>query len=121
MLAKVTNVADASLRKAYPIKGISQDDGFTYAAPVGPFHANPFGLYDMLGNVCEWCADWYAHDYYAESLPSDPVGPSSGKQRVIRGGSWWNGPQGSRSASRNGDTPAARLHDTGFRLARTLD
>jgi formylglycine-generating enzyme required for sulfatase activity len=57
-------------------------------AKVGSYPPNPFGLYDMRGNVMEWCADWFAWDYYKHSPEDDPLGPSSGVLRVVRGADW---------------------------------
>jgi len=65
------------------------DDGYVYTAPVGSYKPNGYGLYDMASNVWEWCADWYDDKYYANSLKSNPKGPDSGQDRVLRGGSWY--------------------------------
>ena len=89
--------------------------------PVAQKKANAFGLYDMSGNVYEWCQDWYDSDYYKNSPRHNPQGPSSGSIRVRRGGSWGYSAfffraYRCRSAYRNPDTPGYRRNDIGFRL-----
>ena len=70
--------------------------------PTGSFPPNAFGLYDVHGSVWQWCQDWYGEDYYQKSPKNDPVNENAGQQksRVLRGGSWHNGPTGARSAAR---------------------
>ena len=84
--------------------------------PVGKKKKNPWGLYDMSGNVWEWCWDWFGSDYYKSSLAIDPTGPDTGSVRVFRGGSWGNSASNARSASRNNHDPGTRAHHLGFRL-----
>ena len=86
--------------------------------PVGSFPANAFGLYDMHGNVWQWCQDWYDRDYYQEAPRSDPVNETAGKLRfrVLRGGSWHNLPGDARSACRFLATPVLRNWNYGFRV-----
>ncbi len=86
--------------------------------PVGRKQANAYGLYDMLGNVWEWCADWYDDKYYSSSTADNPKGPSSGTARVLRGGSWDRAPGGVRASARAGGGPGGRLDYFGFRCAR---
>lgn len=118
----MANVADAALDAKFPRSNyviVAARDGFVFTAPVGKFKANRFGLYDMHGNVCEWCADWYAKDYYSTSPQDDPQGPDLGTARVLRGGSWSDGSRKIQSAYRRSSVAAGRLINHGFRLART--
>lgn len=88
-------------------------------AKVGSYAPNPWGLYDMHGNVAEWCWDWYDANYYANSPPADPPGPASGIQRVLRGGNWMLSYENCRSATRFWNTPDEVKDYIGFRVART--
>jgi formylglycine-generating enzyme required for sulfatase activity len=83
---------------------------------VGQKKPNQFGLYDMHGNVWEWCQDWYGRDYYRASLLADPLGPPDGTSRVLRGGSWHSPPARCRSAQRLHDPPRVRDASVGLRV-----
>jgi serine/threonine protein kinase/formylglycine-generating enzyme required for sulfatase activity len=88
-VTQIANVADASTKNKFPAwKGIASSDGFVFTSPAGQFRPNSFGLYDMLGNVMEWCSDWYDADYYKISPTTDPQGPPAGKFRSARGGTF---------------------------------
>jgi formylglycine-generating enzyme required for sulfatase activity len=85
--------------------------------PVGQKQPNPWGLYDMSGNVSEWCWDWLSSSY-PSGAQTDPIGASSGSHRVLRGGSWHYSDVSIRSDSKQGSVPSNRHNDTGFRLVR---
>jgi sulfatase modifying factor 1 len=92
-----------------------------YAHQVGLKKPNGFGLYDMHGNVYEWCHDYYEEDYYKQSPAKDPTGPTSGSSRVLRGGSWSDNSRYPRSANRDRTDAGSRYASYGFRLVRELD
>jgi formylglycine-generating enzyme required for sulfatase activity len=97
------------------------EDGFTGRAPVKSFQPNGYGIYDVAGNVWEWCADWYADEYYESAARDNPLGPTAGTERVIRGGSWLcaeNFCTNYRVAARSHATPDSGLNNLGFRCAR---
>ncbi len=111
------NVADLSARRLWPAWTVCDcNDGFPVTAPVGRFQPNAFGLYDMLGNVWEWCADWYVDGYYARSPENNPPGAARGRYRIARGSCWDNPLRYVRSASRNHRLPTTRNYGIGFRL-----
>jgi len=87
--------------------------------PVGGKLGNGFGLHDMAGNVYEWVNDWYGSNYYSTSPSVNPPGPSSGVDRVLRGGSWINNSGNCRASFRDGNVPGNSVSFFGFRVART--
>lgn len=116
-LNEIANVADTSYRQAVEDSdGIPTADGHVFTSPVGSLRPNALGLYDMHGNAEEWCSDWYSESFYSHSPRSDPEGPISGSQHVIRGGRWVAGAAACRSAARSGLEPAYRMYILGFRI-----
>jgi formylglycine-generating enzyme len=123
-LSKGASVADETGAKKYGWTRnatyifMNYTDGFEATAPVGSFAANDLGLYDMSGNVWEWCSDW--NDAYSSSAQQNPMGATTGSYRVNRGGSWYDGPTNCRVANRSDGTPTNRSYDLGFRLVYSL-
>ena len=98
---------------------VGEDDGLKYAAPVGAFRRDrsPDGVYDMTGNAMEWVADWFDERAYATMPASDPAGPPTGKERVIRGASWNDALERGRTVTRFKTRPIYRDVTIGFRCA----
>jgi len=124
----------------YAARGGNQSNGYTYSGSntvgdvawyssnsggqthdVGTKAPNELGIYDMSGNVREWCWDWYDDSYYSSSPSSNPKGPISGSYRVNRGGSWYSNGVYCRVAYRRSFSPGNSLYDLGFRLVRTFE
>lgn len=97
-------------------------DGFRGPAPTKSFMPSRWGLFDMTGNVSEWCADWYGESYYAGSPADNPPGPRTGIERVHRGGSWISAANYTTAHTvwgRSKETPTYRSNTLGFRTVRT--
>ncbi len=112
--------AQANFDGRYPYGGAGKGDYLERTSKVGSYPANGFGLYDMHGNVSEWCQDWHDANYYEASPRQDPPGPAQVLARVLRGGSWADRGSSCRSANRGWEEPQGRRRYYGFRLAAVL-
>jgi formylglycine-generating enzyme required for sulfatase activity len=109
---------EANYRGSYPYTGCPTGPFVGWTVPVGSYPANAFGLYDMHGNLLEWCNDWL--DIY-DGTVTDPVGPGAGSSRVLRGGGWSGDAQYCRSAIRSSGSPGGSILFIGFRPVRSAD
>jgi formylglycine-generating enzyme required for sulfatase activity len=117
------NIADRSLKKEAPdiVSAFANcDDGYFPTAPVGSFKPNPWGLYDMLGNVANWVEDCYLDSYIRTPSDGSPNTSGACTNRVVRGGSWSGIPRFVRATGRISGEPLNRYGYLGFRLARTI-
>jgi formylglycine-generating enzyme required for sulfatase activity len=101
----------------HPYGGAEKGPYLARTCKVGSYKPNKFGLYDMHGNVHQWCSDWYDKDYYKDSPAKDPLGPDRGAVRVLRGGSWIVLGRFCRAADRLTNDPGGRDYNMGFRVA----
>jgi formylglycine-generating enzyme required for sulfatase activity len=114
--------ADNGYRANYHPGGEAQDkDGHRFTAPVTAFPngVSPFGIFQMAGNVWEWCEDWYGENYYAKSPKKNPYGPRNGLEKIVRGGSWLNSIISIRTPYRSYVDPKLRYSHIGLRCARS--
>ena len=96
------------------------DNSGSKTHPVGTKSPNELGIYDMTGNVWEWCSDWYDSSYYSSAAQTNPKGPTSGSARVLRGGGWDNSARRCRVSGRGSSYPGIRIYYIGFRLVLVL-
>lgn len=116
---RFANVADVSFARKYPgAPHHACDDGFLFTAPVGAFEANPFGLFDMVGNAWEWVADCWSPQI--QSGAAGAVQVSGCAKHVIKGGAWALGPDANRTGFRLGGNDERRMVMNGFRVVRAL-
>lgn len=117
---KVANIADETglLKYDYWVIMDGYNDGYAETAPVGSYEPNPWGLYNMIGNVWEWTSDWYDPGYYKKSPLENPKGAAKGRHKVLRGAAWDKEPWFIRSAYRNSYDPTHFFYTFGFRCVR---
>jgi formylglycine-generating enzyme required for sulfatase activity len=108
--------AEANFDGRYPYGDGELGNWLERTCKVGSYRSNGFGLFDMHGNVSEWCSDWYASPTAGKGPRKDPQGPSDGSRRVLRGGGWADFGKSCRSAFRRGDAPDSRSSSVGFRV-----
>lgn len=107
--------ADGKRMANYDYSRSDVGSGSSSTQSVGSYDPNEYGLYDIAGNVWEWCEDWYSDEYYEESEVFVPAGPIKGKYKVKRGGSWFNNETTIRVTNRGYSRPGQMMRDTGFR------
>jgi formylglycine-generating enzyme required for sulfatase activity len=112
--------ADACFCGFYPYGKGKKGEASQATSPVGSYQPYALGLFDMQGNVWEWCSDWYDEDYYRKSPLRDPAGPGRGTERVLRGGSMAAAGSVCRAASRFGLHPDTRRVTVGFRVVLVI-
>ncbi|MGE5193797.1 MAG: SUMF1/EgtB/PvdO family nonheme iron enzyme [Deltaproteobacteria bacterium] len=112
--------AQANFNGNHPFGGAGTGPFLNRTAPVGSYAPNAFGLFDMHGNLNEWCMDRFGRDYYRVSPDVDPKGPPEGTSPVIRGGDWYSDARDCRSAFRYADIPEGRFYALGFRVVCEL-